>query len=139
MLTQNMNGVIAVRLDRGEEIVASLEQICEQYDIGVAKIDGLGAVRDTTVAMFDFSKKQYHETPLPQFLELTNLCGSASRKDGEVYLHLHATLADEAGNAFGGHLKKAYIGATAEIFLTILDGKINRKTDEASGLNLFDW
>ena len=62
MLTQNMNGVIAVRLDRGEEIVASLEQICEQYDIGAAKIDGLGAVRDTTVAMFDFTKKQYHET-----------------------------------------------------------------------------
>ena len=139
MLTQNMNGVIAVRLDRGEEIVASLEQVCAQYDVQAAKIDGIGAVRDTTVAMFDLSKKQYHETSLPQFFELTNLCGSASRKDGAVYLHLHATLADEKGNAFGGHLKKATIGATAEIFLTALDGKIERKTDEETGLNLFSW
>ena len=139
MLTKNMNGAIAVRLNRGEEIVGCLRKVCEQYGVFAGKIDGIGAVRGTTVCMFDLTEKQYHETELPQFLELTNLCGNVSEKDGEVYLHLHATFADESGKAFGGHLKAAVVGATAELFVTPLDGKLGRKTDEETGLNLLDW
>ena len=139
MLTQNMNGVIAVRLDKGEEIVTSLRKVCEQYGVTCAKIDGIGAVSGAKVGMFDTATKQYSETVLEQFLEVTALCGNVSQQNGSCYLHLHITLADGQGNAFGGHLKEAYIGATGEIFITLLDGKINRRTDETTGLNLFDW
>ncbi len=139
MLTQNMNGVIAVRLDKGEEIVASLRKVCEDYGVTCAKIDGIGAVSGAKVGMFDTATKEYHETALERFLEVTNLCGNVSQQNGEVYLHLHITLADDRGHAFGGHLKKAFIGATAELFITKLDGKIGRARDEATGLNLFVW
>lgn len=139
MLTQNMNGVIAVRLDKGEEIVASLRKVCEDYGVTCAKIDGIGAVSGAKVGMFDTATKEYHETTLAQFLEVTALCGNVSQQNGQVYLHLHITLADGAGNAFGGHLKEAVIGATAEIFVTKLDGRIDRVLDEGSGLNLFSW
>jgi len=139
MLTQDMNGVIAVRLDRGEEIVASLRKICEEHGVTCAKIDGIGAVSSARVGMFDMATKQYHETALSQFLEVTNLCGNVSQQNGSCYLHLHITLADGHGCAFGGHLKEAVIGATAELFITKLDGRIDRVTEEASGLNLFAW
>lgn len=139
MLTQDMNGVIAVRLDKGEEIVASLRKVCEDYGVTCAKIDGIGAVSGAKVGMFDTATKEYHETALTQFLEVTNLCGNVSQQNGEVYLHLHITLADGQGNAFGGHLKEAFIGATAELFITKLDGRIDRVRDEATGLNLFAW
>lgn len=139
MLTQEMNGVIAVRLDKGEEIVASLRKVCEDYGVTCAKIDGIGAVSGAKVGMFDTATKEYHETALERFLEVTNLCGNVSQQNGEVYLHLHITLADDRGHAFGGHLKEAFIGATAELFITKLDGKIGRARDEATGLNLFVW
>ncbi len=139
MLTQDMNGVIAVRLDKGEEIVASLRKVCEDYGVTCAKIDGIGAVSGAKVGMFDTATKEYHETALERFLEVTNLCGNVSQQNGEVYLHLHITLADDRGHAFGGHLKEAFIGATAELFITKLDGKIGRARDEATGLNLFVW
>ncbi|MBQ4366327.1 MAG: DUF296 domain-containing protein [Clostridia bacterium] len=139
MLTQEMNDVIAVRLDKGEEIVASLRRVCADYGVTCAKIDGLGAVSAATVCLFDTAAKQYHETALSRFLEMTNLCGNVSQQNGEVYLHLHITLADENGRAFGGHLKEAFIGATAELFVTRLSGKIDRVRDEATGLNLFAW
>ena len=139
MLTQDMNGVIVVRLDKGEEIVASLRRVCEDYGVICAKIDGIGAVSGAKVGMFDTATKEYQETALTQFLEVTNLCGNVSQQNGEVYLHLHITLADDRGHAFGGHLKEAFIGATAELFITKLDGKIGRARDEATGLNLFVW
>ena len=41
--------------------------------------------------------------------------------------------------AFGGHLKSAVVGATAEVFITVLSGKIDRTFDEQTGLNLMTW
>ena len=139
MLTQNMQNVIAVRLDKGEEITESLFAVCRKYDVTCAKIDGIGTTQGARVCLFDTAQKQFHETYLPQFLEMTNLCGSVTQQDGQPYLHLHITLADENAHAFGGHLKSATVGATAELFLTVLSGNIQRTFDEETGLNLFTW
>ena len=76
---------------------------------------------------------------MPQFLEMTALCGSVSQQNGQPYLHLHITLADGHANAFGGHLKSAVVGATAELFLTVLPGTIDRTFDENTGLNFMTW
>ena len=128
-----------MRLDRGEEIVACLRKVCVTYGVRAASITGIGAAKGVTVCMYDFETQQYADTPLPQFLEITNLSGNVSTKDGEAYLHLHITLADGTGHAFGGHLKEGIIGATAEIFLTVFDTNIDRARDEVTGLNLFSW
>ncbi len=82
---------------------------------------------------------RYSDLQLPNFMELTNLSGNVSALDGETYLHVHITLADEHGHAFGGHLKSAIIGATAEIFMTVFDTNIDRARDDATGLNTFHW
>ncbi|MBQ5969458.1 MAG: DNA-binding protein [Clostridia bacterium] len=138
-MTANVFGnTIAVRLDRGEEICASLSAVCARHGVTAGVITGLGAVKGTTVCLFDPEEKQYHDTVLTGFLELTNLTGNAGVKDGNVYLHLHATLADGAGHAFGGHLKTATVGATAELFITVLPGTLGRVHDDESGLNLWD-
>ena len=139
MLTQKMDNVIAVRLDKGEEIVESLLSVCRTYGVTCGKIDGLGTTQGASVCLFDTTEKQFHETYLPQFLEMTALCGSVSTQNGQPYLHLHITLADGHANAFGGHLKSAVVGATAEIFITVLSGRIDRTFDEQTGLNLMTW
>ena len=46
---------------------------------------------------------------------------------------------DTLGHVVGGHLKEAYISATGEIVLHVIDGQINRKKDLGTGLNLFDF
>ena len=38
-------------------------------------------------------------------------------KDGDLVLHLHCTLGTAYGNLFGGHLFKATIFTTTELFL----------------------
>ena len=139
MLTQQMQNVIAVRLDKGEEIVDSLLKVCKEYGVTCGKIDGLGTTEGASVCLFDTTEKQFHETYLPQFLEMTALCGSVSQQNGQPYLHLHITLADGHATAFGGHLKSAVVGATAELFLTVLPGTIDRTFDENTGLNFMTW
>lgn len=137
MLTTKVNNTIIVRLDRGEEIVASLRAVCETYGLRAAAIGGIGAVKGATVCLYNIETGRYSDTVLPQFLEMTNLSGNVSVMDGAPYLHLHITLADGNAHAFGGHLKEAFIGATAELFVTVLDTEISRVRDEATGLNLF--
>ena len=139
MKTKQSGNLIAVRLDRGEELVASLQALCEELDLCSAIVTGIGAAKGATVCMFNMETGQYANTELPQFLEITNLSGNVTRKDGKPYLHLHITLADGAGNAFGGHLKRAVIGATAELFLLRNDLAIERKLDAETGLNLIEF
>jgi len=56
--------------------------------------------------------------------------------DGEVYLHLHITLADSTYNAFGGHLNSAVIGGVGEFIIEEIDGEVKRGFNEEVGLNL---
>ena len=73
---------------------------------------------------------------LRELNEIISLTGTVTRQDGEVYLHLHMAAGDKDGHVFGGHLNMAYISATAEIQIQIIDGTINRKYDEKNRTQL---
>ena len=139
MLTKQLENTIIVRLDKGEEIHSCLREVCETYGVRAASVTGIGAAKGVTIGMYDLETGRYSDLQLPDFMEITNLSGNVSTLDGEAFLHLHITLADENGHAFGGHLKRAYIGATAEIFFTVYDTNIDRAHDDATGLNTFHW
>ena len=52
-------------------------------------------------------------------------------------MHLHISVGDDKGRVFGGHLNSAVISATAEIFIDIIDGKVEREVSKQTGLNIF--
>ena len=81
-------------------------------------------------------QQQYYPTELSGEMELTSLIGNVTRKDGAVYLHMHATFADGEAKVWGGHLNSARISATAEIFIRKVQGYVDRKQDEQTGINL---
>lgn len=130
--------VIVARLDIGDEIIASLETICKENEIKSARVHAIGAVKNATVAMFDFAKGDYNETKLDRFMELLSLEGNVTQMNGETYIHLHASFGDSEGKAYGGHLKNAVIGATCEMFIEPLENVVNRIKDSDTGLNIFD-
>lgn len=130
--------VIVARLDIDDEIIASLETICKENEIKSARIHAIGAVKNATVAMFDFAKGDYNETKLDRFMELLSLEGNVTQMNGETYIHLHASFGDSEGKAYGGHLKNAVIGATCEMFIEPLENVVNRIKDSDTGLNIFD-
>ena len=46
---------------------------------------------------------------------------------------------DRASNVYGGHLNRAIVGATCEMFIHVIPGEIDRKFSEEIGLNLIEF
>ena len=65
------------------------------------------------------------------------MTGTLDTMGGKHYSHLHISVGDSSGHAFGGHLNEAVISATAEIILTCLAGEIDREKNPAVGLNIW--
>ena len=59
--------------------------------------------------------------------------------NNEPYIHIHMSAADKNNNVVGGHLNEAYISATAEIVLEIIEASVDRIKDPNTGLNIFKF
>lgn len=128
-----------VRLEKGEELVATLKNFCRVNNIKLGAITGLGAADKITLGLFNAKIKKYFPKEFLGDFELASVLGNISIMNGEVYLHLHATISDEDCQAFGGHLTSAVISGTFEGVIEAIDGEIGRKYNEDIGLNLYDF
>ena len=128
-----------IRMDRGEEVMATLTALCEQEGIRLASVEAIGAVDRAVVGLYDVDKKVFHRKEFQEPMELTSLLGTVTEKDGKPYLHLHATLCDANMQTRGGHVNELHISATCEMVLRLLPGSVGRRPDEATGLNLFSF
>ena len=128
-----------VRMDRGEEILSTLTELCRQEDIRLAQVDALGAVDHAVVSVYDVPTKTFYKKEFNEPMEISNLCGTVSRKEGQVYIHLHATVCDKNLTAHGGHANELRVSATCEMVVRVLPGEVGRRLDEKIGLNMFQF
>lgn len=137
---RKFGNTIVLRLEVGEEIVESLTKLCAGENIRLAQVSGLGAANEITVGIFDTAEKQYYSKTYTGDFEIGALTGNLTRKEGEPYLHLHIVFGNPQKElCAAGHLNRAVISATAELLITVLDGEVGRRLDEAVGLNLFQF
>ena len=136
---RRFNDAYIIRMDRGEEVMATLTDLCEKEDIRLASVAAIGAVDRAVVGLYDVGNKVYHKKEFSEPMELTGLLGTVTEKDGKPYLHLHATFCDANMQAHGGHVNALHISATCEMVLRLLPGQVGRRLDEVTGLNLFDF
>lgn len=135
---KRIDNVYVIRLDVGDEIMASLTELCNKENIRSATVQGLGAVNDVTVGYYSLEEGRYFPKTFNQQFEMIALNGNITRKDDIPYLHLHIALSDENYSFFGGHLNNAVISVTAEIYVTVLNGEVNRRVNPKTNLNIFD-
>ena len=130
---------VVLRLEKREEVIEAITELCKKEDIKLGSISGLGAANYVTVGLFKIDEKKYYSNTFEEDFEITNLTGNISRMNGEVYLHIHGTFANIEGKCIGGHLNKAIISATSEIIINIISGEIDREFSEEIGLNLIKF
>lgn len=128
-----------IRLNKGEEVIDSLKELCKTEDIKLAEVTGLGASDLVEIGVFNVNTKEYKTKLFEGMFEITSLVGNVTRKDSEVYLHIHINFGDEDGNVKGGHLVKSRISATSEIILRKVNGNVDRQLNEDIGLNLLKF
>ena len=124
-----------VRMDVGEEIIEQLKSLCRSENIRLAQVDAIGAVRQAVIGVYDLEEQAYHREDLEGIMEIAGLQGSVTRMNGEVYPHLHVTLAGQDNRVHAGHVIGLIVGATCEMFVRVLDGEVSRERDEEIGIN----
>lgn len=136
---RRFDNTIFVRIDKGEEILEKMKRVAVLEDVKLANVSALGALSSMTVGIYDLDVKQFFANDFEGMYEIVSLMGTINTMDGEYYSHLHLAAADRKGNVFGGHMSKAVVGATCEMVITVIDGSVDRKKDEVTGLNLFQF
>jgi len=127
--------MIVVALEPGEEILASLVAVADQYKIGGGLITGLGSVKEIEIAFFDPDKKEYIPRSFEEPMEIGNLVGNFSKLDGKRFAHCHITVAGPELIAFTGHLNRAVVGVGCEIYIRRLSQSVLRVKDPDAGFN----
>ena len=139
--------VVAFRLPPGTDVLQGILEVCKQYDIknGVI-LSALGSWKKAAFCnpiTLPNGKSGYGETTILDgngFYELLSFGGMISHDDrGNILPHIHLTISDERGSAYGGHLVEGCeVLITTDIVIGILDDIImGRRFDEAAGVPLF--
>ncbi len=130
---------IVVRIDKDEEIVAKVLELAEKEHITLANVQALGAIDRFTAGVFHPREKQYQSRSFEGCFEIVSLTGTLTTMDGKPYCHLHMSAGDENGQVFGGHLNEAFVSATCEMVIQLIDGSLGRAFNDEIGLNLFQF
>jgi len=126
------------KLAHGADLLEEITKICIDQNICLGRIEALGAVKQARLGYYNQKDQEYHFFDLNQTLEITNLIGNISTKDGAPVVHAHVTLSDKDGHAYGGHLAPGTIVFACEVTIQILDGpKFERGFDQETGLPLW--
>ena len=130
---------IIVRMDKGEEILEKLKEVCEKENVTLANVNALCAINEFEVGLFDVDERQYHSKVYTGNFEIVSLTGSVTTKEGETYMHIHLSAGDKENEVYGGHLNRAMVSATCEMFINVINGTVEREFSEEIGLNLFKF
>ena len=134
------DGRFILSIDNHEEISAALAAFCKEKDILCGSVTGIGAICEATFRFLDPATKKYVDKTFSEQMEITNLTGNISCKDGAPYLHLHITAGRRDYSCIGGHLLSARINGACELLVEAFDGvKAGRRFDEETGLNLYSF
>ena len=126
------------RLEKGEEVLSTLAEFVREQKIQGGSIQGLGAVKNLELGLYDPHRQEYLKRTFEEDMELGNLTGNISLFEGDPVLHCHATAAAADLQAYTGHLFSATVAVTVECIITPFPIPITRLRDEEIGLNLLD-
>ena len=127
-----------IRLDRGDEVTASMLEVCRAERIQSATFSGIGGCGEAKILTLIPEEGAFEERTFSGMLELVSLIGNViSDDEGELSLHAHAALAYKEGSEHrvaAGHVKSITVSYTGEIELRpVVGGAIRKQYDPETG------
>jgi predicted DNA-binding protein with PD1-like motif len=126
--------IILIRFSDGEPLLEGLKQVlvAEGVHSGIV-LGGVGMLSSPGIAFYKGGGK-YDPIPLRDEVEICALSGNIATVDGDVFIHVHATLGTSTGQAFAGHFTGGKVHMTAEVAVRVLRTKMIRELDSKLGL-----
>jgi predicted DNA-binding protein with PD1-like motif len=128
----------AIVLAKGDEVMSGLTDFARQNKVASASFAAIGAFSHATVAWFDDARKEFRLIPIEQQVELVSMIGDIALVNDQPVVHTHVSVASSDGTVRGGHVIKAFVFPTLELFMTVYPTPLHKESDKATGLKLID-
>jgi hypothetical protein len=133
-----------IRMDRGDEVIGNILDICRKERILSATYSGIGGCGSAEIQTFIPETGSFELQTLSGMLELISLTGNViTDESGEYYHHTHALFSFKDGDRHctaAGHIKSVTVSYTAEIELRpVVGGVIKRKYDPETGTGFWSF
>lgn len=131
---REVEGIVFVRMYKGEGFFKELEKACEKAGIVSAGIvSAVGMLSEFELGYFR-GKGDYARELFEKPHELVSLNGLIIKEEKGYNFHLHAVLGDEEKSLRGGHLFSAKVAVTAELVLLKSEAGLRRELEGDTGL-----
>ena len=135
---------IYIRMDRGDEIIGCILDICKKEQVRSAVFSGIGGCGEAQIQTYLPETNTFETQTIRGMLELISLTGNViTDEQGELYHHTHAMFSFKDGEKHcvaGGHIKSITVSYTAEIELRpVVGGIIKRKFDPETGTGFWSF
>jgi len=125
-------------LQHNENLYESISEYCLNNQIQNGTISAIGALQNVNLGYYDQSKKKYNTLEKNEPVEIVHCLGNISLKEGEIFVHLHISVADKENKLWGGHLMAGSKIFACEVSINELEGEpFTRHFDKTTGL--FIW
>ena len=125
----------ALKIESGEELIASLTAFAERHGIRSGLISGLGAMGDVELGFFDRATRTYKTRVMQGEFEIGSLTGNFSEFEGRPFPHCHVVLGGDDFAAHTGHLFRGVITVFCEVQILTDPGIMQRHRAPALGVN----
>lgn len=140
---RKMGNAVYIRMDRGDEIIGKILEICRKEDIGSAVFSGIGGCSEAQIQTFVPETGSFETRTISGMLELASLNGNIVTDENGLYHHTHAVFSFKQGQEHcidAGHIKSITVLYTAEIELRpVIGGTIKRIPDPETGTGFWSF
>ena len=140
---RNYNNVIYLRLDKGDEVLSSIVNVCKSEGVKSCIFSGIGGCDYVKLGTFVPGKGIYNHYEATGMLELVSLNGDIKDSEEGPLVHAHACLSYEEDGQIkliGGHLLSLRVLITAEIEIRpVVGGAIKTKPGQIQGTKVWDF
>ena len=135
---------VYIRLDRDDEIIGCVLDVCKKERILSAVFSGIGGCAQAQIQTYLPEKKTFETQTLRGMLELVSLTGNVIFDEHEeLYHHTHGVFSYKDGDRHciaAGHIKSVTVSYTAEIELRpVVGGTIYRRHDPETGTGFWSF
>ena len=135
---------IYARIDKGDEIIKSVIEICKKENVESAVFSGIGGCSDAEIQTFIPDLGEFETEKISGMLELVSINGNVIKdENGDYCHHTHAMFSFKENGmhkSAGGHMKSATVLYTAEIEIRpAIGGSIKRKFDPETGTGFWSF
>lgn len=125
-----------LRFDLGDDVIQGILDFAEEQEIEAAWLSAIGSAKEIELGFYNLKKQEYLKRTFNETMELLEASGTIAVMDGKPVLHIHGVFGGKDYGTVGGHIHKMIANATVEVFIHKIDGRLERKRDPKTGLNL---